>query len=104
MPSSILFYAFGLYALVYSTAISQSLTRRILGKLVLADGTLIRDLIKLLSKHPKGCTVKEIIKKSKISRSQFYYCSKPLLEQGLIEKTKGDDGKTKLYRLKSTPK
>ncbi len=48
MPSSILFYAFGLYALVYSTAISQSLKRRILRKLVLADGTLIRDLIKLL--------------------------------------------------------
>jgi len=62
------------------------------------------DLIHLLNRYPKGCTVKEIIKKSKISRSQFYYCSKPLLEQGLIEKVKSEDGKTKIYRLKQDTK
>ena len=41
----ILCYVFGLYALVYATAIGQSLSRRRLRKLVSANSGLIRDLI-----------------------------------------------------------
>jgi hypothetical protein len=58
------------------------------------------DLLKFLSKRPEGYTVKEIIKHSKISRSQFYNIIKPVMQKGLIEKVTASDNKTKIYRLK----